>query len=97
MWKHTANRSPEHLGWCSEVEGSSTGWVEASLLAQESLVLQLRAKELSGYVESFASDDDYLLTIEQLLGHCASQATEEVSLAVDNDDWFKGRHPARLL
>jgi hypothetical protein len=45
----------------------------------------LRAEELSGNVESFASDDDYLLAVEQLLGHCARQATEEVSLAIDDN------------
>lgn len=45
----------------------------------------LRAEELSGDVESLASDDDYLLAVEELLGHCASQTTKEMSLAIDDD------------
>lgn len=47
----------------------------------------LRTEELAGDVESFTSHDDDLLAIEQLLGNSASQATKEVSLAV-NDDLF---------
>lgn len=45
----------------------------------------LRAEEFAGDVELLAPDDDDLLAIEQLLGHSASQATEQMSLAVDND------------
>jgi len=79
------------------MEWTSTGWVETGLLAHESLVLELCAEELSRDVQSFASNNDNLLAVEQLLGDGAGQTTEEVSLAIDNDDWLKGRHPARLL
>ena len=48
----------------------------------------LRTEELAGDVEGFTSHDDDLLAIEQLLGNSASQATKEVSLAV-NDDLLK--------
>jgi hypothetical protein len=45
----------------------------------------LRAEELARDVEGFASNDDNLLAVEQLLGHDAGQATEKVSLAIDNN------------
>ena len=45
----------------------------------------LRTEELAGDVEGFTSHDDDLLAIEQLLGNSASQATKEVSLAVNDD------------
>jgi hypothetical protein len=79
------------------VEGASSGRIETSLLAQKSLVLQLRAEELSRNVEGFTSDDYDLLAIEQLLSNSTGQATEKMSLAIDDDDWLKGRHPARIL
>ena len=42
-------------------------------------------EEFAGDVESFASDNDNLLAIKQLLRHGTSQATQEMSLAIDND------------
>jgi hypothetical protein len=45
----------------------------------------LCAEELSRDVEGFASNNDNLLSVQQLFGDSASQTTEEVSLAVDND------------
>ena len=45
----------------------------------------LRTEELAGDVEGFTSHDDYLLAVQQLLGDGAGQATEKVSLAVNND------------
>lgn len=45
----------------------------------------LRAEELAGDVEGFTSHDDDLLTVEQLLSNSAGQATQEVSLAVNDD------------
>lgn len=50
----------------------------------------LRAEELAGDVEGLTSHNDDLLAVEQLLGNSAGQATQEVSLAVD-DDLYK-RH-----
>lgn len=99
---------------------TSTGSVETSLLAHESLVLHcmpmslavvllrfescapsaillsvsfppmcgehtLGAEELSGDVERLAADNDDLLAVQELLGDSAGQATEQVSLAIDND------------
>lgn len=43
------------------------------------------AKEFAGDVESFASYYHDLLTVEQLLSHSAGQATQEMSLAIDDD------------
>ena len=43
------------------------------------------AEESAGDVKSFASYYHDLLTIEQLLSHSAGQATQEMSLAIDND------------
>ena len=45
----------------------------------------LRAKELAGDVEGLASDDNDLLTVQQLLGDCAGQTTEQVTLAIDDN------------
>lgn len=45
----------------------------------------LRAEELAGDVEGLTSHNDDLLAVEQLLGNSAGQATQEVSLAVDDD------------
>lgn len=50
----------------------------------------LRAEELAGDVEGLTSHNDDLLAVEQLLGNSAGQATQEVSLAVD-DDLFHSR------
>lgn len=45
----------------------------------------LGAEELSRDVDGLAADDDNLLAVQELLGDSAGQATEQVSLAVDND------------
>ena len=45
----------------------------------------LGAEELSRDVEGLAADDDNLLAVQELLGDGAGQATEQVSLAVDDD------------
>jgi hypothetical protein len=45
----------------------------------------LCTKEFAGYVEGFAADDHDLLTVEQLLGHSASQATQKMSFAINDD------------
>lgn len=47
-------------------------------------VRTLRAEELAGDVESLTSHNDDLLAVEQLLGHGAGEATEQVPLAVDD-------------
>ena len=45
----------------------------------------LRPEELAGDVEGFASDDDDLLTVKQLLRDGAGKTAEEMSLAVHHD------------
>ena len=45
----------------------------------------LRPEEFPRDVESFASYNHNLLTIEQLLGHSTGQAAQEMSLAINND------------
>ena len=45
----------------------------------------LSSEELSGDVEGFASDDDDLLALEELLGDDRSQAAKEMALGVDDD------------
>ena len=45
----------------------------------------LSSEELSGDVESFASDDDDLLAAKKLLGDDAGQAAKEMALAIDDD------------
>lgn len=55
------------------------------------------AKEFAGDIKSFASYYHDLLTVEQLLSHSAGQATQEMSLAIDNDLMFKGHGVSRVL
>lgn len=45
----------------------------------------LRAEELPRNVEGFTSDNYNLLAVEQLLGDGTGQATEKMSLAIDDD------------
>jgi hypothetical protein len=82
---HAADGLVENARRGTEVEGTTTGRVETGGLAEVGMVLQLSAEEFAGDVEGFTSNDDNLLTVEQLLSHNAGQATQEVSLAVDND------------
>ena len=42
-------------------------------------------KEFSGDVKILAADHDDLLSVEELLGHSTSQATEQMSLAVNDN------------
>ena len=42
-------------------------------------------EEFSRNVESLASHDHDLLTVEQLLGHGTGQATQEMPLTIDDD------------
>ena len=55
------------------------------------------AEECAGNVKSLASYYHDLLTIEQLLSHSAGQATQEMSLAIDNDLVFKKLAVSRTL
>jgi hypothetical protein len=45
----------------------------------------LSAEELSRDVEGLAADNNDLLAVQELLGDGAGQATEQVSLSVDDD------------
>lgn len=91
---HTADGLVEDAGGSAEVEGTTAGGVETSHLAKVGVVLELRAEELAGDVKSLTSHDDDLLTVEQLLGDSAGKTTKKVSLAVNDDDWIDGGHPA---
>jgi hypothetical protein len=51
-------------------------------------------EEFARDVEGLSSDDDDLLAVQKLLCNCAGETTEQVSLAVDDNDWLKGRHIA---
>jgi len=78
----------------SEVERTSSSRVESGNLAKVGMVLQLRAEEFAGDVERFTSHYHDLLTVEQLLRDNTGQATQEVSFAINNDNWLEGGHPA---
>jgi hypothetical protein len=45
----------------------------------------LRTEEFAGDVEGLASNNDNLLSVEQLLSHSTGQPTKEVTLAIDSD------------
>lgn len=49
------------------------------------IVRTLGAEELAGDVKGFTSHDDNLLTFEELLGHSAGKAAEEVALAINHN------------
>ena len=64
-------------------------WIRYPLLSRRAVVVvrdrrTLRAEELSGDVQGLTSHNDDLLAVEQLLGDGAGQATEKVTLAVDD-------------
>ena len=67
---------------------STSSHIQKQKSGEDRIKRTLRTEELAGDVEGFTSHDDDLLAIEQLLGNSASQATKEVSLAV-NDDLLK--------
>lgn len=48
------------------------------------LVRTFCTEEFARDIESFASDDDDFLAVEQLLGHSTGQTTQEMSLPIDN-------------
>jgi hypothetical protein len=56
----------------------------------------LSAEELARDVEGFASHNDNLLAVEQLLSDSAGEATKQVTLAVNDHDWLEGRHLAQV-
>ncbi len=45
----------------------------------------LRAEELAGDVQGFATNDDDLLAVEELLGDDARKTTKEMALAINDD------------
>lgn len=70
----------------AEVEGSTTGGVVSGHLSQVGVVLELRAEELAGDVESLAANNDNLLAVEELLGDDTGKTAQQVTLAVDDNN-----------
>jgi len=68
------------------------GSVVSGSLSQVVVELQLVSEELTGDVQGLASDNDNLLTVQQLLGDDRSQTTQQVALTVDNNNWLEIRH-----
>lgn len=68
------------------MERTTPSWVVSSHLAQVGMVLQLSAEELAGDVEGLGADDNDLLAVEQLLCDNTGESTEEVTLAIDDDN-----------
>lgn len=61
-------------------------WVSSrSISLLEGISRTLGAEELAGDVEGLAADNNNLLAVQELLGHRGRQATEEVTLAVDDN------------
>ena len=52
---------------------------------QRGLKHTLRSIETARHADILASDEDYLLATEQLLGHNAGQAAYEMSFAIDHN------------
>ena len=66
--EHASDDSPEDAGRGAEVNVALSG-VSVSRLAQELVELQLVSEERPRSEESFASNNDDSLTIEELLGN----------------------------
>jgi len=70
------------------VEGT-TAVVGLRALAEESVVLELVADQAAGDENILGADHHDLLALEELLGHNGGQATEKVTLAVNDDGLIK--------
>lgn len=94
---HATDGLVEDAGGSAEVERATAGRVETGHLAEVGVVLELRAEELARDVEGLAADNDNLLAVEELLSDNGGETTEEVALAIDDDNWLEGRHRNRFL
>ena len=87
--EHTTDSAPEDAGRSLVVERTTTR-VSVHALAEEVAPEKLVALEGTRHVELLSADADDLLAVEKFLGNETSQATKEVTLAV-NDDNLKSR------
>ena len=88
--EHSSNSSPEHHRGGGVVKRASSG-IGSGGLVLEFLVLELVSEQRSGDIDTLASHNSDLLTVQDLLGNDRSQATEEVTLTVDDQFLLKHR------
>jgi len=82
---HATDRSVEDLRRRAVMEGAGLFRVNDVSFMQEIVVPELVTEEAAGDINLLAADDGELLPREDLLGDDAGQATEQMSLPVDND------------
>jgi len=87
--EHTTNSAPEHAGRSLVVEGALTG-VGVHALTEEVSPEHLVAEEGTRDVKLFGADANNALTVEELLCDESSEATDEVTLAVNNNNLYMG-------
>lgn len=85
---HTSHSLVENSRRSSEVEWT-LGLVVSGTLSQVVVVLQLVSEKFTTDVQGLGSDNDDFLAVQNLLGNDGSQATQQVALTVDNNNWFE--------
>jgi len=85
--EHTSNSSPEDHARGAVVERSAR-WIGVHTLLQEIKILQLVSVEVSGDVDTFTSQDDNPLTIEEGLGNDGTEAPQQMGPCIDHK-WLR--------
>ncbi|EDK39520.2 conserved hypothetical protein [Meyerozyma guilliermondii ATCC 6260] len=85
---HTSHSLVENSRRSSEVEWT-LGLVVSGTLSQVVVVLQLVSEKFTTDVQGLGSDNDDFLAVQNSLGNDGSQATQQVALTVDNNNWFE--------
>jgi len=90
---HAADCFVENSRRCTEMERPALLGVDEMLFVQECMISELESEKLSRHIDEFAADNYNFLAIQRLFGNDGSEATEEVSFAInDNGLRANGRH-----
>merc|ERR1719415_212204 len=88
IWEHTSDHSFDHHGWGSVVEWT-VFWVGGGSMMHLFKHDQLVSVVVTSDEDSFASDENDIVTSEEFLGDSGAKSTSEVVLRVNNDVLFK--------
>merc|ERR1719189_1202974 len=81
---HAANSTPENLSWCPKMKRAPQRFDVASK-SQELQVLQLVAVKVTAHVDGLASDDDYLVAVQDEFSDCGGQSAHQMATGIDHD------------
>jgi len=81
--QHTTQSAPENSRWRAEVNWTSL-WVGVGSLSDELGILDLISCQRAGDENLLSANNGNLLATQELLGADRSQATQEVSLSINN-------------